>query len=249
MIRTFQFNFRRKTCLFRIRWGFFFLCILLFCLCVALGIWQLHRYAYKKALLVTWQTRLSQAPNNFANIADTNDVQFASVKIQGHYLNALTILVQNRFYHDQLGFEVLTPVQMPHDKKWLWVDRGWIQKSEASSLLNIQTSKGDQEMCGHLKLLDEYQFILGKNILQPDSKPIVVQRVDIGEFQQKMHHEFYPFILRLNADQANGFVRDWTIVTVPPSRHMVYAVQWFAFALILLVGYFCFCCEEKKICA
>ncbi len=206
------------------RVAFSILCLFLFCLCIALGIWQLHRYAYKKALLTTHQ----------------------SITVRGHYLNALTVLVQNRFYHDELGFEVLTPLQLSHDKKLLLIDRGWIKKPNNGSLPDIHNVTTEQEIKGHVKLLNEYQFILGENILEPEKKPLVVQRVDVNELSQVTHQLFYPFSVQLNADQQNGYVRDWTIVTVPPSRHMMYAIQWFAFAVILLIGYFCYVKSGKN---
>ncbi len=246
LMASLSFHFRQKTVLFRFRPGFSLLCLALFCLCVALGAWQWHRYVYKKALLATWHERLMDTPKQLNDIIGMNDLAFRAVRVQGHYLNALTFLVQNRFYQDEPGFEVLTPLQLAHDKKLLLVDRGWIKKPADNSLPAISPVTQPQNITGHIKLLDEYQFILGDNILQPNTKPIIVQRVDTAELGRITHQAFYPFILRLDANQPEGFVRDWTIVTVTPGRHLAYMIQWFAFALILLVGYICFCCEEKK---
>lgn len=243
-----QFRFRQKTYLFKFTRGFSLLCLLLFSLCIVLGIWQLHRYSYKKTLLLTYQKRLTDAPQNVKQIANLSDQQFQAVKAQGRYLNSETVLLQNRFYHDELGFEVFTPLQMPNDKKLLLIDRGWVKKPDNQPLPDIQAVTSLQEIKGHIKLLNEYQFILGKNILQPEKKPLVAERVDLNELSQIIHQSFYPFIVRLdvNAKNENNFVRDWTIVTVLPQRHMAYAIQWFALALVLLIAYFCFCCEEKK---
>lgn len=242
-----QFHFRKKHYLFKFRWVFSLLCLFLFCLCIVLGVWQLHRYAFKKTLLQTYQQRLTDVPKDFKAIADTHDLQFQSVKMQGHYINAFTVLLQNRFYHDELGYEVLTPLQIPNDKKLLLIDRGWIKKPVNQLYPVIQDNTKKQDVTGHIKLLDEYQFILGANILEPDKKPLVAQRIDINELSQITHQSFYPFILRLNANEndIDHFVRDWTIVTVMPSRHMAYAIQWFALALVLLIAYFCFCFEEN----
>lgn len=246
MSEPLQFHFRQKAYVVKFKWGFSLLCLFLFCLCILLGIWQLHRYAYKKTLLITYQKRLVDAPKNFKQVVNTGDLQFQSVKVQGHYLNAFTILVQNRFYHDELGFEVLTPLQMAHDNTLLLIDRGWIKKPDNKLLPEIQTVNEAVNLTGHIKLLDEYQFILGKNILQPNDKPLVAQRVNVNEFSQAMHQSFYPFIVRLNSNETSGYVRDWTIVTVTPARHMAYAVQWFALAFVLLIAWLCFCCEEKN---
>jgi surfeit locus 1 family protein len=243
-----QFHFRHKTYLFKFKWGFSLLCLFLFCLCMVLGNWQLHRYSYKKILLTTYQKRLSESPKNFKQLTNSNDLQFQAIKTSGHYINSLTVLLQNRFYHDEIGYEVLTPLQIPNDKKLLLIDRGWIKKPDNQELPDIRAITKAQEIQGHIKLLNEYQFILGKNILQPNQTPLIAQRLDVNELSRITHQTFYPFIVRLNANpkEENNFIRDWTIVTVLPARHMAYAVQWFLLALVLFIAYFCFCCEEKK---
>ncbi len=233
-------HFRQKAYLFKFKLSFSLLCLFLLGLCITLGVWQLHRYNYKKTLLTIYQKRVTETPKEFKEILAAKDLQFQSVKVQGRYLASLTFLIQNRFYHDQPGFEVLTPLEIPGDEKLLLVDRGWIKEPDDARL--SVTKK--LEVKGHIKLLNEYQFILGDNILQPEKTPHVAQRIDMREFSQVTHRVFYPFILRLNANEMNGFVREWTIVTVPPARHMVYAVQWFLLGLVLLIAYGCFCCEE-----
>jgi surfeit locus 1 family protein len=41
--------------------------------------------------------------------------------------------------------------------------------------------------------------------------------------------------LLLEADQPDGYLRDWRAVDVGPERHYGYAFQWFAFAVMALV--------------
>ena len=102
------FHFRQKTYLIKFRLGFTLMCLFLLSLCIVLGVWQVHRYLYKKTLLTTYQQRLTDAPKDFEKQVGASDLQFESVKTTGYYINPFTILIQNRFYHDALGFEVLT---------------------------------------------------------------------------------------------------------------------------------------------
>ena len=239
-----QFLFCRKTYLFKLRMGIGLFWAVFFGLFCALGVWQLHRYDYKKNLLATYQQRLASLPKPFQ--ADSQ--QFQTIVVTGRYLNQLTMLVQNRFYKDQPGFEVLTAFKIPHDEKLLLIDRGWIssQFREKGNLSTHSPVHGNDVVVGYVKFLNEYQFILGENILYPNASPIVMQKIDTKKLSEITHQAFYPFILRLSANQPNGFVRDWTITTVLPERHMGYAVQWFAMAFVLLIAYFCFCCERVK---
>jgi surfeit locus 1 family protein len=49
--------------------------------------------------------------------------------------------------------------------------------------------------------------------------------------------------VRLDPTAENGFVRQWIISAMQPERHLGYAVQWFAMALVLSIMCFCYCCE------
>lgn len=239
MAKSLQFKFRNQSYLITFKMGFFLLCLGFFCLFCLLGTWQLHRYAYKKTLLSTYQERLTAKPTQLGK----DEVgQFQPVSVQGQYLGELTMLVQNKFHNDQLGFEVLTPVKVDGTEKLLLVDRGWVGSIKSSLTPLFQKGK----LSGYIKILDEHQFILGKNILQPNASPLVMQKIDIDEISRITQHAFYPFILRLNPTEPNGFARDWVITSVIPQRHLGYAVQWFAMAFVLLIAFFCFCCERVE---
>jgi surfeit locus 1 family protein len=43
--------------------------------------------------------------------------------------------------------------------------------------------------------------------------------------------------LLLDADQANGYLRDWKAIPVGPEKNYGYAFQWFSFAVVTLVFY------------
>jgi surfeit locus 1 family protein len=44
-------------------------------------------------------------------------------------------------------------------------------------------------------------------------------------------------LVLLDADQPDGYVRQWQAPGLPPLRHVAYAVQWFGLALALGVIY------------
>jgi len=241
MTRHLQFRFCQHTYVFRFRLGFFLLCLFFATLFCVLGVWQLHRYQFKKDLLMTYQQRLNGTPMVFSNIASSAEtLPFQKVIATGIYLNQFTLLIQNQFYHDQLGYEVLTPLQISDDTKLLLVDRGWIPATSNHTAPNIPNVIGKQKILGYIKVLNEFQFTLGQNILDTQHYPLVIQKIDFHEINQVTKKTFYPVVLRLDVSQPNGFVRDWTITNVIPQRHMGYAVQWFAMAFVLIIAYLCF---------
>jgi len=248
MAKSLQFQLGKQIYIFNFRIGFTLMCaffVVLFCL---LGVWQKHRYDFKKSLLTTFNQRLVAAPLSLGEVSGESEsqLQFQPVWAEGEYVNDLTMLVLNRVYKDQLGFEVLTPLRIAGDKKLLLVDRGWVQKPFNQELPDLKNVTGTQRIKGYLKVTTEYQFILGDTVLNPNSKPLQIQKIDTKEIGQATHETFYPFVLRLAPSAANGFVRDWTITAVTPERHMGYAVQWIVMAIVLFIAYFCFCCERLR---
>ncbi len=241
--RDMKISVFKSRYLFSFRLGFSLLCLFFFSVFCILGTWQLYRFSFKKELVTTYQQRLSSTPEAFENVQSKNpsSIQFQPVLVTGQYLNNLTILQQNKHHDDKVGYEVLTPFQIPGQAKLLLVDRGWLENK--NDLLDALAST--QIIKGYIKLLNEYQFILGENFLQ--TTPLILQRIDISEISKELNKDFYPYVLRLDATQIRGFARDWVIVTGLPQRHLAYAIQWFAMALVLLIGYLCFSCERINV--
>lgn len=221
---------------------FSILCLLIIILFCFLGVWQLQRYTYKKQLLKTYDERMNHAPAPFDDIQMNTNIQFKNTTVHGSYQNRFTIL-QSRYYQNKEGFEVYTPFQIIGHKKLLLVDRGWIPTSDAQII-----DAGDNIMTiqGYIKYLNEYQFILGNNLLDQGHKPWIMQRIDLDALSKLSHYEYYPFILRLDRSQLHGFVRDWSISAVHPARHLGYAVQWFALAFVVFVAHGFFCLKKLE---
>lgn len=220
------------------------ICMLFVGLFCYLGTWQVHRYSAKKNLLSAYALGKSTPPAAFSDIKDYKP--FQSVRVQGDALNEMTLLIQNRFYQHQTGYEILTPIRLKQDKKLLLIDRGWVPKPK-QGLPVFPPLKSHETITGHLKMLNESQFILGKNSLDLNARPLIIQKIDTLELERITGHAFYPFILRMNTPQTEGFVRDWVITSVPPERHLSYAVQWFALALITLIGFLVFYFKRKAV--
>jgi surfeit locus 1 family protein len=243
MATSIQFEFRQRQYLVKFRLSFFMLCLLFFALLCQLGVWQLHRYAFKKEMLAMYQERANAAPKALNAMAGNADLQFQRVVVQGSYLAQQSMLVQNRMHDGQMGFEVITPFKIQGENKLLLVNRGWVKTPPALAQEDLSTTTN---VVGVVKLLNEYQFILGKNILQPDAKPLLMQKIDTNEISQLLQQAVYPFVLRLDASAPQGFTRDWQALNVNPERHMGYAVQWFLMAAVLLIAYLSFCIEKVE---
>ena len=226
--------------------SFFLLCGFFFILCLMLGSWQVKRFYFKKDLLNRYENKIHQLPRPFALLFNEKNVEFEPVAVRGHYITDLTVLLQNRMHNGRLGFEVLTPLKIAGSKKLLLIDRGWVAKPPDSPFPVIHNISEVQNLTGYLKLNQEYQFTLGANVLSPTQRPIIMQKIDVTEIKALTRLDFYPFIVRLDPTMPNGFLREWVVSSAPPSRHLGYAVQWFALALVIIIAYLFFSYTKEK---
>jgi surfeit locus 1 family protein len=238
-----QVKFRQRTYELKFKRGFMLFCAVIIVLCCFLGKWQVQRYHYKQQLLQAYARNQQTAAVPVTEISRAAPaMQFQPVTAAGTYENADTVLLTNRPYHDRIGFEVLTPLRIAGEKKMLWVDRGWVAADAKQNAPVIQPVIAPQQIKGVIKFLNEFQFILGNNVLAA-GPPRQLQKMDIAALEKLTGQTYFPFIVRLDPRAENGFGRDWIISTVQPERHLGYAVQWFALAAALLIAAFCFCCE------
>lgn len=66
---------------------------------------------------------------------------------------------------------------------------------------------------------------------------VIIETLDVITISHFLHKSVYPFIIRQSAESKSPYVRDWPIVAGSATRHIGYAVQWFVFALGVVVMY------------
>ena len=206
---------------------------------LTLGFWQLQRANEKKVLLKQYQTLSTEAPMLFKDFLKKNQVQAGrKLKVSGVYLNDKQFLLDNRFSNHRVGYHVLTPMQINGANQVLIVDRGWVPqgrtRAELPSLIPVMEP---QNFVGTVYLPSSKQRVLGSAEDNPRQWPRVIQRLDLPAIAKRLNQSVYPFILRLDPNSPNGFVRNWKVVNAKPQKHIGYAIQWFAFAIVLLIIY------------
>ena len=65
--------------------------------------------------------------------------------------------------------------------------------------------------------------------------PRVASFPSMPELERALGRPLYPQIVLLDADQPDGYVREWRPPGLPPERHLGYAVQWYSLATALVV--------------
>ena len=215
--------------------------LLLLAAFVGLGRWQWQRGADKQQL---WeQFKLAPAPALTSRPPDFDSAQrFSRVAFPARYEGAHQFLLDNRSHDGQPGYEVLTPAVL-EDGRRILVNRGWVPFSGYRDRLPDISLQGTDQISlrGRLDELPSPGLASGRAPPATDTRwPKVTSFPTHDELQRALGRKIARRILLLDTDVecSGNFVRQWTPPGLAPDRHFSYAIQWWGFAVVLLVLYF-----------
>ncbi|KTC66569.1 Uncharacterized conserved protein (plasmid) [Legionella adelaidensis] len=209
------------------------LALVSFCLFISLGFWQLKRAEEKRDTLMKYNSLSSQSSLVRVDKGRLPE-NFQPIQLKGVYL-PFVLYLDNQFYHHNIGYDVLTPFLL-QDGNIVLIDRGWIQAlSTRDTLPKIQTPSDLLTVRGYVYYPPRKSWFLGQLFERKNSSLAVIEYIDPKLISQFLHKSAYPFIIRLNQNDAHGFVREWPITNFSPERHIGYAIQWFGFALVTIL--------------
>jgi len=207
--------------------------IIVFPILIALGIWQWQRAEYKAALLAHYNNQSGKTTLTLEQaLKDPEGLRYFTLRVRGQYLNEHQFLQDNQFHQHQVGYYVLTPF-VTDSKRVILVNRGWVHKAIPQQ--QLQLSSQVVSLVGRVSVMPSRTFYLGENVLNPTIWPRLIQVIKGPELSAALGHQLEPVILLLDPGEPNGFVRDWQPTGLPPEKHRGYALQWFAFATLLVV--------------
>jgi surfeit locus 1 family protein len=219
-------------------WGMTLLTLAAVAAFVALGRWQWHRAAEKRALDAEFSAATAVV-SDLQNRAVGDFARYAQIRVHGRYDGAHQFLLDNSSHRGQAGYEVLTPLLLD-DGRTLIVDRGWLPLTRSRSELPyvaIDFSAG-LTVIGRTDLLPVAAIALGHAPPAPGPLwPKVTSFPTMDDLAAALGVRLESRRLLLNATEPLGFVRDWQPEGFGPARHVSYAVQWWGFAVLALVLY------------
>lgn len=196
---------------------------------VNLGFWQLRRLDEKRTFNASVEAGLA-AP--IAPISELPDgATYRRVRAEGSYDPAFETLALRS--HDGVsGYHVLTPLLLP-DGTAVLVDRGWVPiQYDAPRDPGFAAPLGTVSVVGMLWPDQE-----GSGV--PGEFPEVVRRID-----PEIQAAFTPYpvrpeylVLSVQDPDQGGLPIIVEPPTLPEGPHLGYAVQWFLFAAVVVVGY------------
>ena len=230
--------------LFSRKWWFATLLVVIGTLVlVRLGIWQLERLEQRRAFnaQVTAARAQSVLDLNQQVPADVNKLEWRSVQFVGQYDFENQIAIRNQYYGNQYGYHLLTPLLSQGTA--VLVDRGWIPADSNSTPEDWR--KYDET--GEVKVIGQIRLGLGKpafggvaDTLPADGSRLSLwNNADVPQVAKQLSYPILPVYIQVNADPSDTEppIPFQPEIELTEGPHFGYALQWFTFATILLVGY------------
>lgn len=205
---------------------------------VSLGVWQLRRHDERAALNTPLAARLVEDPVPFVEIpADTAGQRWRRVTLSGRFRYDLEQVQASRTNAGSPGVHLLTPLERAGTDTLVVVTRGWVYSPDAATADLSRWREGDEvTLTGYVLPLatDGPEAPVGDSASVPP-----LRAVHRAALESRLAAPVAPVLVVMTSDsaaRADSVPRRLAIPAVDPGPHRSYAIQWFAFALIAVVG-------------
>ena len=204
----------------------------------ALGVWQLGRAEQKRAMLAQVQHTLqARQPVPLSMAAQASRaLDFDWTAGAGHFVAGPAVLLDNQVRDGQPGVRVYRPFLPAEGGPALLVELGWQPLRGDRALPAVAPLPGSRQISGLLAPPPSPGLIRGAAVLQADGDLLVVALQPDALAAPLKLETLAPRVLKLDPALPIGYRRDLDVLpnTLPPARHLGYAVQWFGLALAVL---------------
>jgi cytochrome oxidase assembly protein ShyY1 len=147
------------------------------------------------------------------------------------------LLLDNRLHRGRVGYHVIALAES--DSGVIPLNLGWLAGDPSRRTTPTP-------------ILPEGRIVIEGRIYVPSGTPLMMQKPEApaelpatvqtlywdnwqGSLEALSGRPVFPFEVRIQPDSPHALVAEWAVVNQSPSKHMGYAVQWFAMAAVLLI--------------
>jgi len=205
-----------------------------------LGFWQLARMHEKQAMLAAAHAVVGErVPHPLSLATDTARVSLYDwASGEGHFTNAPPVLLDNQSRDERAGVRAYRVFQPDGaGVAPLLVELGWLPVPGDRTMPAIAGIGGSHRIDGLLS--PPPSGGLGNPVAMPQADgSLLTIALDMPTLRRALNvPTLAPRVLKLDPALPIGYARDLDILpnTLPPARHLGYAVQWFGLALTVLI--------------
>ncbi|HLB08867.1 MAG TPA: SURF1 family protein [Gemmatimonadaceae bacterium] len=208
-----------------------------------LGVWQLQRLGERRARNDALASRLHTPALPLSQLpADSAGAHWRRALATGSYDFDHQIVLSGRTHDGSPGVQILTPLHPESGGPAVLVNRGWVYSPDAAS---VDLGKWDEPPHATVSGYVEDFVHGGRGIARLPSHTNAWTRLDADELRAAFPFPIAPYYL-VELDTLAAYRAAHELPTVTPVRlelpqmddgpHLGYAIQWFTFAAVALVG-------------
>ena len=207
----------------------------------SLGRWQLDRAAQKQALVDERRAQAAMAPLDGARLGQAGDspanragLLYRSVRLQGRWLPAHTVYLDNRQMQGRAGFYVVTPLALKDSPAVILVQRGWVPRSftDREALPEVSTPVDDVAIQAHLAPWPSRMYDFAAQEHGP-----IRQNLGLAVFKAETGLPLLEISAVQSGPASEGLLREWPTVASGIEKHQGYAFQWFGLSTLIALLY------------
>ena len=199
---------------------------------VSLGIWQLTRYQEKLSLEQVYDTRRYLSPLSFSEIHSYSDPLYLPLEVTGHFVSDQYFFLDNQIHKGKAGYDLLMPF-LTQTGEWLLVNRGWLPVENRETLPEVSTPQGLITLQGNIYRPLGESFLLDEDRWS-DEWPKRIQSLDFSKVEAALEETVPAMTLVLSEQQPGAEQVRPIAINMKSEKHLAYAFQWFAMALVLI---------------
>jgi surfeit locus 1 family protein len=197
--------------------------------CVRLGVWQLDRLQHRRARNAALASARARPPVELREKLPLDSVRGRRVRARGVYDYAHERVAHGRSYEGVPGVDLVTPLRLADGRGGaVLVDRGWAPSPDGYHVEQGAYREPDSAS------------VVGLGVVAPRWRG----DVDPEQLGDSLPYRLEPFMVQQLPDSpratrpgpALSLPRRWALPALSDGPHLSYAVQWFSFAAIIVVG-------------
>ncbi len=207
--------------------------------CLRLGFWQLGRHNERREANALITARLVEVPVELRALREDSLVRFKRVRVTGRYDFTNEMVLTSRGRNGAPGVHVITPLKLESSDSSILVNRGWAYAPDGMKV-DLGLFREDSNVVVVDGYLEEFSTTPGA--VSTSSVANGIRRLEYDSIRTRLSYPVVRVIVVQRADSGEAIAVDKghpVRVDPPPLNagpHRAYAIQWFAFALVGIVG-------------
>jgi surfeit locus 1 family protein len=219
------------------------LVLMMAALCVRLGFWQLDRLGQRRTQNAAIRAAQAQRPLPLdaatfaAASADPQAFEWRPVEAAGTFHHAGDLLLRGRGREGRPGVHLVSPLVLA-DGRVVMVNRGWVPAADAATAdADAYRTTGPVRVAGVLRAM-EASADGGLPAAGRADADSTWRRIDLAAARARSPGAVLPLYLQRIPAAADGAEPPLAepLPELSEGNHLSYAVQWFSFAAIAVVG-------------